>query len=515
MPIIINGQTIRKINGPSTMVCLKPNRNVEGDNYIVLFGDIHTEDRFQHCFNELDCVELIQEFVPILNDYAKNMRTDFYVERFMSDYLLENKNVAHNTNIFEKTQQILEFMHDIKELAEVSPNTGKKVLQQRKNELIKKFNRDLVYVREHQPSNLTHLSALYKPCFYHEKYKDKFCKYKNIKWQFGDPRQMSEKGKNFNILNFTTDMSNFQIFYQLFVSNEKITQDDLDELFYLLDNAKTTFPTIKMCASDSPEFVRRIYASQLMQNQLTKMSSAEREIYTEESFHELASLYFVQMFEKYDRKQLFKILDVLLVYSDIYDKSGSFDAKFKPMAQELLKMLNGIKLSPELALQYYYIPLGMVCIILDMYFILRINKREYGNLNKKLVVGYFGVEHVNKIQHYLVNIVKTHDVEFEFDSTDQPKVTSPLRSEDLPKVASPLRSEDLPKVASPLLSEEDERSSIRRIHIADTTNIDLDAFASSGSRSRSRSERNSKTRRSGSRSGSGSGSKSLTRSKSK
>lgn len=472
MPIIINGQTIRKINGPSKMVCLKPNRNVEGDNYIVLFGDIHTEDRFQHCFNELDCVELIEEFVPILNDYAKNMRTDFYVEKFMSDYLLEDKNVAHNTNIFEKTQQILEFMHDIKELAEVSPNTGKKVLQRRKNELIKKFNRDLVYVRQHQPSNLTHLSALYNPCFYHEKYKDKFCKYKNIKWQFGDPRQMSEKGKEFNILNFTMDMSNFQIFYQLFLTNEKITQDDLDDLFYSLENAKSTFQTIKICASDPTEFVRRIYASKLMQKQLTKMSSAEREIYTEESFHELASLYFVQMFEKYDRTQLFKILDVLLIYSDIYDThSGKMVFDAKPMVQELLKILNGIKLSPELALQYYYIPLGMVCIILDMYFILRINKREYGNWNKKLVVGYFGVEHVNKIQHYLVNIVKTHAVEFEFDSTDQPD------------------------------------NGLRRIHIADTTNIDLDAFASSSSRS----ER--KTRRS--RSGSGSGRKSSTQTRSK
>ena len=58
-------------------------------------------------------------------------------------------------------------------------------------------------------------------------------------------------------------------------------------------------------------------------------------------------------------------------------------------------------------------------VILDIYFILRINKQDgnrYGvgvgdEPNRKLVIGYFGTNHVMSLNHFFTNIIKTHKLQ--------------------------------------------------------------------------------------------------------
>jgi len=417
MPLTINGQTVHKINGPSSMVCLKP--KLVGGPYIILFGDIHTEERFEYCYNEPDCVELIQEFVPMLNDYAATTPTDIYVEGFMQESG-QTLN-AYSRNIYQRTQVILDELHDIRELKHLSPTTGKTEMAKRKMAVLNKHKRDLALIKKPQSSNLVDFNQIYELCFYHATYKNEMCKYKNIKWQFADARKSKNKGA-FNFLSFTNDLDGFKEFYELFsLVNKKIKKADLDDLFFDQTHMIEKLRAIHICAFDPDAVVETIYDSPLFVKQLNKTISPELLGHLSlESFKLLVVRYF-DMFKMHDKGPLAKILELLVRYADIYNDDDEYAADEVAKIKQILAELNEIRISPELALQYYYIPLAMACVVLDMYFILRIHKVKPGGMvfnNKKLVVGYFGSSHVESLKKYFVDIVKTHEVEFEQDTEE-------------------------------------------------------------------------------------------------
>jgi hypothetical protein len=79
--------------------------------------------------------------------------------------------------------------------------------------------------------------------------------------------------------------------------------------------------------------------------------------------------------------------------------------------------LNNKKLFPDIRSEidgFIHMATVLSGVILDIYFILRINKQDRGNEpNTKLVVGYFGTNHLHSIKYYFTHIVGTHDLQEE------------------------------------------------------------------------------------------------------
>jgi len=377
MALLLANSTIKEINGPLGMYCLEP-KDDDTVNfplpYFMLFSDLHDPKYYKPC-DTPNCYELDKDFLSVLDCFAKSVRTDFYLEHFLSSVDLE-KEYAFAKKI--RTRGLKESM-----------------------------------------SNMTNLVKIMYSCFI-QRFKQEHCSYKNIYWQYSDIRQSLGNYRNNYIPN--------QFEYYIEVAKEiletlceskknglkKITiQFIFNDIFENLKKNKDdvvdfdgVFYYLQLLLTDIDEYTNQLFMSRTIKKQFDKLSPQKKRIFSLESFQE----HFRHWYKFYESfyKKIHNIRNTREVYSKfIHLITLMVNDKEIERPDEIIAAFNELT-SDEL--EYLHIfTLAIASISVDMYFILRSSKPV---VNKNLVIGYFGESHVRSITHYYVNIIKTHKIDY-------------------------------------------------------------------------------------------------------
>lgn len=466
MPLIIDKVRIREINGPTTIRILAPIRQDPNmnENFIILFGDIHTSANFRPCDNS-ECFELQTTFIEILNKFAVDVRTDFYVEDFMK----------------KTTEQSQKRRH-----AFVAGT-----INNREGDHITSFNaaaKHDAFRIYGATSNMIEFRSLYNSCFY-KKFKTDLCQYQNIIWQFADARANKEYTRStiINTENFQLGLPalkrfllrlNEHSFEGPTVSNYTNIVGSFDENLGLLEEDFSEYLRIPLAAffyhlyiflTNSRLFIELLLNSRLFKKQIDKMNKYSRDLLLDPFIQLLDNIKHKTNFFCLDEtNNIFKCIHILHLYysTDLKHKKD----EYRSQLPQLLETINA-KNTPEIIETFIGKCTIISGIILDIYFILRINKQDtkgtilsncirkcdktprkqqcvsvcgggadsddsstggggggglgadsedgnnsstgggstgQNNVNKKLVLGYFGDNHCEFQEYYLTEIVKTH-----------------------------------------------------------------------------------------------------------
>ena len=312
---------------------------------------------------------------------------------------------------------------------------------------------------------------LSRTTFYNAAYYN--CPYKNIIWQYADVRRTNKYISQFTI-------ENLDLFHQMLVSpkilslfylkkgsntaelNEHVKklnveivdtllQEDYDEtdsshiffenspLFtkkdlesinmYFIRNiagkqSASLYEVLSMYvnAITTPQsFIEHLLESPIIKKQLNKIDERIRHLFSVESFVQYLNWCKhtnedAQPFIG-DTNLFQELLNLLLEYYNPANDSLTPDEK-NALEERVLRDINAMRNFTD----HEYSVAKMAYIItdsvtLDIYFILRINKRIPDG-NNKLVVGYFGNAHNNGITHYLTEILRSHDLQARYGGID-------------------------------------------------------------------------------------------------
>jgi hypothetical protein len=431
MPLIFGDYSINVLNGPSKINILVQNdvpsyNQYLNNNTIILFGESHTLDYFQPCNGAPNCDELFTDFILKLNDFAKHIRTEFYVEEFMNSryikpknnkYNISDKQIDTNQQFLQKKQRALMlYRGDL-------PETSGKSLSEKKQIATNYFSQLPFF----STSNLHELIGLYEGCFYKKlRTNPNFCPYNNIIWQFADIRQTFDYKQYIDLENFIINHEAFHDFLYLFYQNNGQLTEDMCLIFLddlaskeidFLDYLKILLFSI----TDLEGYIHELMLTQIVQKQLSKINENIRHIFSEKSFIELFKYYRLEFSRnadnEYDSSKNAKLVNLIelfityLISIDYKDETG------KKKALDDINSIGNFNDDEWNASKEFHI--GITTGILDMYFILRINKEiPPGGRNTKLVLGYFGAFHVAGIMHYLCVIIKTHKLLYHTQSLD-------------------------------------------------------------------------------------------------
>jgi hypothetical protein len=417
MPLIFGPYSINVINGPSSMSVLVQNDNNPylNKNTIILFGETHTLEHYEPCEKkDDDCDELITDFIHKLNIFAIHTRIDFYTEFFLeSQYLNPTPVVIENhTN---------EFIRDKKDILKFIEPSDTTTLVDREREL-KRKNRTL---RGFLKSNMTAMNILYNGCFYKEYKKNTdICPYNNIIWQYADLRKSKTyKTKNIDYTNFSEHTHGYEMFLKSKRNTLTLDHELIDEYCTMDGSAKVidVLRIIHLSLTNLNLFVINLMQTPFIKKQRDKINKNIRGLFSVESFIKLfydTRLQFAFLpnsqpnsqsnskskNDEYDKRKHFKLItfiELLITYLD----TQSIDVQ-----NDILIKLNSIEsFTDEEWNASQWVHVGIGTSVLDMYFILRINKEEADNTNnEKLVLGYFGENHLDNITYYLCIIIQTH-----------------------------------------------------------------------------------------------------------
>jgi hypothetical protein len=127
-------------------------------------------------------------------------------------------------------------------------------------------------------------------------------------------------------------------------------------------------------------------------------------------FSETNMLNFLNLYETYyDDK--YKSTDIYETYNHIADSILEYKSASRERKEEIVEYLNSIELNTEQIGDFYNV-IGMGSVfVLDIYFLMRIFKQD-PIVNNKIVVGYFGSNHCQFTSDFLVNILKTHTLDY-------------------------------------------------------------------------------------------------------
>jgi len=204
MPLILDHYEIAKINGPFNIYCLKT--KIPNDKrYIILFGEEH-KPYDKHCFDN-NCYDIQSDFLEVLNKFAENVRTSFYLEQFIENYeyikeaqqkhvdkLSKRQDLVKNASYTARIQDeyrrrgediyknLISKKKNIQEVGSLLTGIKQSLNSKRTIPESKKKNTG-VYKPE---SNMVELAKMYVSCFY-KNYKH-ICPYPKIKWQYSDIR---------------------------------------------------------------------------------------------------------------------------------------------------------------------------------------------------------------------------------------------------------------------------------------------------------------------------------------
>lgn len=374
MSLLLANSTIKEINGPLGMYCLEPKDKNTVKPYFMLFSDLHDPKYYKPC-DTPNCYELDKDFLSVLDCFAKSVRTDFYIEDFLTT---------------------VDFDRDYA-LAKRLKNGGPK----------------------NSRSNMTNLAKIMYSCFI-QRFKPEHCPYKNIYWQYSDVRQSFENYRNNYIPN--------QFEYYIEISKEFLTtlNDAKKDVFNkgviqfifndMFDNHKKKgvdvihfdglFHYLQLILTDKDEYTNQLFMSRTIKKQFDKLTPQKKQMFSLASFQEHFR-YWYKFYESFYKKihnvrntretHLKFIRLITLMHNDKeLERPDEIIAAFNELTSDEIEYL-------------HIFTLALASISVDMYFILRSSKPI---VNKNLVIGYFGESHIRSIVHYYVNIVKTHKIDY-------------------------------------------------------------------------------------------------------
>jgi len=431
MPLIFGDYSIEVLNGPSRMNILLQN-DIPGynqyfnNNTIILFGEFHTLAYFQPCNGAPNCNELFTDFILKLNVFAEHIKTEFYVEDFIDSQhtkqsILKQTISAEQMSINEqflkkKRRALLLYRGDL-------PETSGKSLSEKKQIATSYFN----LLPNFSTSNMSELIGLYEGCFYKtHRTNPNLCPYNNIIWQFADIRQTFKYTKYIDLENFIINHESFYDFLYLFYQNNGQLTDDmclifLDELASKGIDFLEYLKILLFSITDLEQYVHELMLTSIIQKQLSKINENIRHIFSEESFIELFKYYRLEFAKnddnEYDNSKHVKLIKLIELFISYIISNEYNDEIQRKKSLDDINLIGNFNDDEWNASSYFHVTITTA--ILDMYFILRINKENpRGELNTKLVLGYFGSGHIIGITYYLCSIIKTHKLLYNYQSLD-------------------------------------------------------------------------------------------------
>ena len=386
--MLLGKNRINEIKGPFRMDVLRSNDNP--GSTMILFGETHTLEHYSPCDTE-NCISMVTNFVPMLNDFAATYPTELYTEAFFPN--LDSATIADNFQDAHINRKIMQYK------------------QYRINDQ-ESYN--------HPKSIMNEFNGLYSYCFY-PVYKHK-CEYKNISWNYADPRDTDIYGfdtltqthtsyismiDSFNVIKKRGTVDNSEIIESfsgihdittpILMQCKETFEIEMKNVYTTLFDLPDLFRKYIVVLNDVNRFVDELLRSPIIGHQYESLTPELKLIFTRESFIQLAT--------KWKRNTVYpenckRVLTVLL--EKLIEFYESDDAIRK---DEIAAIINGYTYT-ELELSFIRnAPTAQLGCTLDIYFILRSNKRGPQN---KLVVGYFGSNHYNEISYYFTDIIRTH-----------------------------------------------------------------------------------------------------------
>ena len=391
--------TISKIKGPESIHILKPKsiKNIN-HNYIILLGDNHGVP-FQPDPQGSD----MDFFLFELNKLAKFYRCDFYVE----DWSIKQKKSLANYNEKEKKmyiEKISNFDSALQKYTITEPLTDSDM-------------KHINYINYKKFSDMQLIKSSNSSCFF----KFDACRYKNLKWQYGDLRQKlyNYSGYDHCNLNYFLDVLNPFIDN---LKNKSITTKIMDELIETIyesgEDAVQLFITdIKNIINDRLKFIAIILSDVVIQKQLRKMNPKTKKLFSVTNILEVLNLYQGYYDKKYHSTKIYE------TYNHIANSILEFKSASQERRKNIVEYLNSIDLTSEQVDDFYGVIGSGSMGVLDIYFLMRIFKQD-PTINKKIVVGYFGSDHCYYTSKFLENVLKTHTLIY---SDNIYNVTSPRK----------------------------------------------------------------------------------------
>lgn len=415
MPVIIDDNIVQNLNGPTCAIFLEQTIQNEqlNNNYLILLGDTHSTDNFEPCYNDPNCTELQTDFIKMLNTFASTTRVDFYIEFFLEKFKV-NVPTSSRESIkkgFVQEQLFYDNLRNNPELRTLSKNEPR--AQYIISEEEKNINKKPYMVKGR--SNMTEINSMYASCFY-KNFKQELCPYKNIIWQYADARKTNKYNQNDDIESISYSSNFFAKFLiETFTESqtrEKITSETITNLAYDADGERVNLidllTNIQLVINSSENYIDKLLARPIFQKQLSKMNEEAKSIFTKESFVMLVNKY-KDFFQSIDFTGLKTIIDLLLEFINLYPVGTVDFNKNLEQENDILVKLNSLSFENNILTQYGYITFAVGNCAMDIYFILRIYKKDTEEeTNKKLVLSYFGSIHSNILAYYFTDIVKTH-----------------------------------------------------------------------------------------------------------
>ena len=423
MPLLIDQYSIDTLNGPISLCYMRPKK--EGFHPLLLFGDLHTIENFRPCDNP-NCFEIQTDFAYALNEFAKTVKTEFYMEGFMLPELKEQSGPIQDIYYGLRNDPVNAILYE--------EEKGSSLLKAKE-----------LYHDNYKKSNLTEMMSLYYSCFYSD-IKNEQCPFKNIDWQFADIRTTIY----YHINKYNGDVPDQYEYYGQYIhklfhllleqfNTEKTTVDLYAFLEELPRRLKTDniLSNQEICSflhfailffQDYGESLIPLYlSSYTIKKQYDKLSEPMKKVMTEKSFID----FFKWRFTYFESQKIVKefytfnydipILDFLTILLEYYTEIQKYDFEVElEDEQEIEEHINLLKQDVivkcgEIDINYHIIfsaqivAVSIHSILLDIYFILRSHKGIY---SPKLVCGYFGFRHNECLRHYFCKIIKTHTDSF-------------------------------------------------------------------------------------------------------
>ena len=381
-----------KIKGPESIHILKP-KNIKdvNQNYIILLGDNHSVP-VQPETQGPD----MDKFLFKLNELANIIRCDFYVEDWK---VKQNKSIAMYN---EK---------DKKAFIDITSNFDSSLQKYAIAEPLTESDMKYIkYTQYKKFSDMQLLKSSNSSCFF----KFDACRYKNLKWHYGDLRQRLDNlnGYDHCNLNYFLDVLNPFIDN---LQNKSITTKIMNELIENIDDSgedvlQLFITDIKSIINDRSKFITIILSDEVIQKQFNKMNPTTKMLFSETNM-----LNFLNLYENYYDKK-YDSTDIYETYNNIADLILEYKSASRERKEKIVEYLNSIYLNTEQIGDFYGV-IGMGSLfVLDIYFLMRIFKQD-PNINNKIVVGYFGADHCDFTSDFLVNILKTHTLVYQDDAS--------------------------------------------------------------------------------------------------
>lgn len=416
MPLIINDVRIQYLNGPTNFVFLTPPPTSRLNYNIILLGDNH-DDTSTPCSSTPEvsnCYDTIQ-FIEELDKYSRDKKTrvDFYTEAMST--AAKSRGVMNETITRNATTLMTDAQFVSKNFYNSTQTSTKPFITKKR--------------RYPQWSDMLILYRAVEPCYHKDTYKKArfrnsqlyLCPFRNIYWHYADTRQLSKIKIYENIIHLLIIFDHIQ--------TKTLTLDVIFEYFdmfyYSYDKCLILFNMYIQILTNNPRvFVDSLFDSaspfyiRQLKKEFDKILPEMRGVITMDSFYRFYDHYInykidgEPMNPSRHQANYRVIVDILTDFINLPETIYKHlmlhtdYAKLTPDNQiyvdEFIAKLNSYTITDKVKIALPAVALHAEIFIPDIYFIMRIFKKERNKYEtNKLIVNYFGSNHNRGVAHYL------------------------------------------------------------------------------------------------------------------